>query len=746
VYALRRSPVARAEEGNMKKTFVVGLVSSLMIGCGGQALVTADGLPVRRVIVYRNGVAYFERSGHVDESEVRFKMKRSEVGDFLATLAVMERGGSSVQAATFPLTDYDEVVDQHRPLTDDEKKNVEVVRLALDGKAHDLQVSYVAESPVWKPSYRLVVRDAGKANLQAWGIVENMSGEDWTHVKLSLVAGAPVTFRANLGTPVIPARPEVNDNGEVIAAVPHAETSLEQDATAPSSFGGGLGLSGMGEGGGGRGEGIGLGSGQGFGNGHGRLGGAHMARAPSLREGAVTVNGRLPPEVIQRIVRQNFGRFRLCYTEGVRSNPSLQGRVAVKFVIDRSGSVSFSADAGSDLPDPSVVSCIVRGFGNLSFPQPEGGMVTVVFPMIFNPGDDGGASSQTEQSQPRNVEALADISVKNGVTGYDLPMPVTIPNKSATMVMLFSQPVAGEALFLFAPEDAVAESASHPFRVVRFANETRGLLERGPIAVYQDGAFLGQGMVDPLPSGATGTVPFALERALSVDTDRKTDELGERVVKIQNGELTIERDRVTQTKYHVESGTEMQAKLMVKHPRAAGTRLSGVPRETEDNVGTGSALVPMTVAPHTTTDLVVEERETTRFPMDWFSAIAETAVKAYVADPKSDSTVVQKLSPAWAFRTEIVKKRDERSGVQSQSNDLSQTAEEARRNLRAIEKNKAADALRQKLTARLTEISGKLDEVNKKLTEIDARLAELRVQFTEAVRAIQLVVPVSKTP
>jgi len=328
----------------MKKTLLVCAVASLLVGCGGQALLSVDGLPVRRVIVYRNGVAYFERSGHVEDPEVRFKMKRSEVGDFLATLAVIERGGSSVQAATFPLTDYDEVIDEHRKLTDDEKKGVEVVALALDGKPHDLQVSYVAESPVWKPSYRLVIHPSGKADLQAWGIVENMSGEDWTHVKLSLVAGAPVTFRANLGTPVIPARPEVNDQGEVIASVPHAETSLEPQ---------GLGLSGVGEGGGGRGEGIGLGSagGQGFGNGHGRLGGAHKTSAPSVREGTTTVNGRLPPEVIQRIVRQSFGRFRLCYQDGLRSNASLQGRVVVKFVIDRSGSVSSAADGGSDMPD-----------------------------------------------------------------------------------------------------------------------------------------------------------------------------------------------------------------------------------------------------------------------------------------------------------------------------------------------------------------------------------------------------------
>jgi hypothetical protein len=92
---------------------------------------------------------------------------------------------------------------------------------------------------------------------------------------------------------------------------------------------GGLGLSGIGEGGGGRGEGIGLGSigalghgagtgtGQGFGSGHGRLGGSHKTRAPKVRMGATTVSGRLPPEVIQRIVRQNYGRFRMCYEQGL---------------------------------------------------------------------------------------------------------------------------------------------------------------------------------------------------------------------------------------------------------------------------------------------------------------------------------------------------------------------------------------------------------------------------------------------
>ncbi|MFO0548187.1 MAG: AgmX/PglI C-terminal domain-containing protein [Polyangiaceae bacterium] len=162
---------------------------------------------------------------------------------------------------------------------------------------------------------------------------------------------------------------------------------------------GGLGLSGIGEGGGGRGEGIGLGNigtlghgagtgtGQGFGNGAGAgaLRGGHTSKPPSVRMGATSVSGRLPPEVIQRIVRQNFGRFRLCYENGLRNNPNLRGRVSVSFVIGRDGSVG-SVGGGGDLPDGGVVSCVTKAFYGLSFPQPEGGVVKVSYPIMFEPG------------------------------------------------------------------------------------------------------------------------------------------------------------------------------------------------------------------------------------------------------------------------------------------------------------------------------------------------------------------------
>ncbi len=96
--------------------------------------------------------------------------------------------------------------------------------------------------------------------------------------------------------------------------------------------------------------------------------------------------GRLPPELIQAIVRAGFGAFRHCYEEGLGRDPKLAGTVIARFVIDREGKVQHVADGGSTLPDEKVKSCVLQSFYKLRFPPPAGGIVTVVYPIRLEPG------------------------------------------------------------------------------------------------------------------------------------------------------------------------------------------------------------------------------------------------------------------------------------------------------------------------------------------------------------------------
>jgi hypothetical protein len=619
-----------------------GLTGTGAIGCARQPVVQSE-LPIRRVVVYRNGVAYFERSGHVENDEVHFKMKQAEVGDFLATLAVMEQGGSSVRSAAFPL-DMDRNNEEAKPDAKQDEKAMRTVALSLDGRAHDLQIGYVAASPVWRPSYRVVVLPSGQAELQAWGIVQNLSGEDWTGVALSLVAGAPLAFESQLGTPVIPDRPVVTDEGEVIAAMPKSETTVEQEKDEDKS---------------------------------GEEQKKNVSKSPAPNQPAPPP----PPPA--------------------------------------------DMPAGAAAAAPAPASPVTKS--------------------EMGPGGGGGAAGygdirRVAPSGPRDIRSLAAVAVQGGTTRYDIPNPVTVPDKSATMVMLLDKPVKGESIFLFAPEGGVPESSAHPFHVVRFENATAGVLERGPIAVFEQGSFVGQGLLDPLPAGGTATVPFALERSIGIDSHTKTDVQGSRVAKIQNGQLWLEHDSVMKTIYAIENGGALAAKVLVKHPRQNGTKLHDPPPGTEDNVGTGSALVPTEVQPHAKHELVVDERAAWKEYTDWFSPAADNAVKAFLADPKSDRDAVQKLTALWPLRSQIVSKNDERAKIQSELSQLASEANEKRADLRAIEKNttKQAETLRKTLTARIAAIAARQETLTAENIQIGQDLSEMQIRWREGVRAIHL--------
>jgi len=659
-------------------------LAALTAGCARGPDFRVDGLPIRKVVVYRNGVGYFERSGEVDGDSVQFRMRQRMVGDFLATLAIVERGGSSVQAASFPLDvsgddptapdprfmrmleawdNPDEVQDSRN----NGRNKLRDVTLRLDGKQHDLAVGYVAATPVWRPSYRIVVQNGG-ADLQAWGIVENISGEDWKDVELALVAGAPLAFESTLGDPVTPARPIVTDTGEVIAAVPEGVTSLNERESAVVN----------------------------------RVGPADAPAAPP------------PPPPPAPVAQANAAPERYRRLSG--GSPGSGAASPKKAAPPRSSSAS--REPAFELDDAKA-----------EYDKDEERSVAL------NELSKGGLSA------PRRINALAAVAVDSGSTRYQLPVRVTVPDASATMVLLINQRVPGEAVYLFAPDGGVPDSSSHPFRVARFTNASAGLLERGPIAVFEKGAFLGQGMLEPLPPKATATVPFALERSLAVESERNTLETGARLFKIEAGELIVERDSVTRTVYKIKNGSEQSAKLLVRHSRLGAARLYKPPAGTEDNLGAGNALVPIVVQAAARAELTVEERQPTQQSTDWLSPVADDAVKAYLTDARADRALVVALTSAWAQRDALKKASDERNSLTQSQAELEKSARETRLSLEAIEKNKQAADLRAKLTARLAEVTSKLDQITKKLVELNMRASELDVRFRDAIRELRFTTP-----
>jgi hypothetical protein len=614
---------------------------ALGTGCSHQTT-----LPVQHVAIYRNGVSYIERAGYAGSGDVRFKMKESQVSDFLATVEVTERGGGSVRAAALPVKSDG---------VEDTKAGLETVALSLDGGGRDIEVGYIAASPVWKPSYRLVLLPGGQADLQVWGLVQNLSGEDWKNVRMSLIAGAPIAYADDLQNPVIPSRPTVTDRGENFDTVPHSETSLEQGPA----------------------------------QGHAEVTGAMIqAQRTSLSQRPSTQ--AIPTGDVLRAVRPaSASTVAGAGAHGSGAAPSY----GYKSALDE----AMAAAAAPATPSPAL---------------------------------------QTLLAGP-TASPLAAVTMQGGTTRYDLPSPVTIPDESATMLLVMARHVSGEEIFLYAPDPQIPESANRTFRAARFVNGSGGELEGGPVAMFEQGAFLGQALIDALPAGATATMPFALERSIAVEKEVSSADISQedRLAKIVDGKPVLARDRSTVTTYRMRNGAERPARIFVKHPRVRGSQLASPPAGTEDNVGTGSALVPVTVPPHATSELSVDERVTQLRVVEWSSYQAEHAVKTYLADPTSNRDVVKQLMAAWNLQTGVGDKTLERNHVKQQSYDLQLETEEIRRNLKAVG---AGDAVRAKLTARLAEATAEIAVAAKKIVALDAEIAAASDGFGRAIADVHM--------
>lgn len=178
-------------------------------------------------------------------------------------------------------------------------KRLEVAATALSKRAAQLRrdlrvvargsrairIGYIAEAPVWRATYRLMMPESGTMQLQGWALLHNDTDENWHGVAVDLVNGEPDSFLFPLSAPRY-SRRQLALPSEVMSTVPqlarHTADALWGDHIDDDSESGGLGLAGEGYGGGGYG--------QGFGAGHGRLGGIHASGGPSSSKHIVIGN------------------------------------------------------------------------------------------------------------------------------------------------------------------------------------------------------------------------------------------------------------------------------------------------------------------------------------------------------------------------------------------------------------------------------------------------------------------------
>lgn len=395
---------------------------------------------------------------------------------------------------------------------DQERKPVEV-RFSGSG-ARRVRVGYVVEAPVWKTTYRLVLGEVGatKAFLQGWAIVENQTERDWEDVRLSLIAGRPVSFRQDLYTPLYVPRPVVQN--EALGAVvrpPSYEEGMDMKAGAGEL----------------RGTIRDANTGEPLPGANVRVEGTRIGASTDVRgqftlrgvpDGAFTVQASFIGYASQTRRARSGGR--VDFALGM-------GDVELQEVVVTAQAGRISADAA---PAPQMES---ESYARLD----ASGSVTLA-------AEAGDAGDYFEYV----------------IAGVDLPrqrsalLPIAAQDIQAERVSLYNRQVRAE----------------HPMRGVRFTNATGLHLAAGPITVYADGAYAGDARLPDLPPGDDRFLAYAVDLDVDVQIEPGEQEQTITAVKIVDGVLTYDRRTIRSETYTVKNESGEAREVLIEHPRRGG--------------------------------------------------------------------------------------------------------------------------------------------------------------------------------
>ncbi|HMI90168.1 MAG TPA: hypothetical protein VK509_02340 [Polyangiales bacterium] len=334
-----------------------------------------------------------------------------------------------------------------------------------------------------------------------------------------------------------------------------------------------------------------------------------------------------------------------------------------------------------------------------------------------------------------SVAAQARAQRVAGLTRFDLTDRVTLPDGSSTMVTIINQLVKGEQVFLYRPGGSGQGYEQNPYRVVRFRNDTEFVLEPGPISIYSSGSFVGEGLSEAISSRDTATIPFAVEPTIMVRASYEAPSEQISTVKLVRGVLEVEAYERATTVWSASGPKQAAAyRVLIRHPRRGGNyKLVEPPPGVEELPD--AYFVPLLVAAGAKEGSVkVTEQTPKRISISIWDGQAEQLLDTLLAAKDLDAALRAKLQPIVDKRREMGRIDTEIDGLQTQQSELNERVSETRESLRAIQRDPRAGALRSKLGERLDAFLRDADAAGRKIVELQSKRLELKIELEDLLQ------------
>jgi len=827
---------------NCMRTLRLAIAALVFAGCLRSSPSHVGGGVLGRVVVYRNGVAFYERRAIVNDGKLTVHVPRDRVDDFLKSLTVVDPVTRKPLSVTIPRKEADD------------GSYLTMTLETMDVKSAEVLLTYVTEAPAWKPSYRVVVGKNNKVMLEGWAIVDNTTTEDWKGVLVGVGASSALAFRYDLWSvrqidrdllageekfaiaPPTGMSPYVESSAEELVALDASEVRTgasankndvktgsaagSQGDSYGASFSGSASLEPSGPSGTVQGTVMDSKSGE-------KLAGVTVVATAANRKDTqtaitdengqyqiklprgtytisfyyaettiertgVTVAAQKATPVFQKIDSSRTGGETIKITSrapmidpagttqsikvdgGYTRNIAVPGRTFERDFGGFDGNYGTREDSPSAPPSPppvkqgdekleAIADKVIKARKNVVIEvhgtPATAAQATARGAAVKNKLVDDGVPASRVHIVPRigpnegnQVRVLAvdqppksdEGTQKVRDLGDDTPVgeshfmadrPMTVRAGTSAMVAMLHGETTGGVVYLY---DPISERGDQrfAFKAVRLDNPTSDTLEPGPVTVYGDGRFIGEGITEPVPPRASVVVPFALDKQVVVSASSSEEDRIAKLITVQRGILTAEVQHRRQTRFTVTSRLAEPAQVFLRHRLAEGWTLVESPKDFM-RVG-DSQLFQITLGPMETTYVTIAEATPVQRTFQLGNEDALGMMNVFINEPGASPQLKAQIEAMLKTHRNGADLLDKIQTLREQLGEYRARSGELHAQLVTLKAVKTGGELMISLRGKLAETSDRIQKTTIALVDAQEHLMLTRVKFQNQLADLRL--------
>jgi archaellum component FlaC len=689
---------------------------------------SAGRLPVTRVILYKNGVGYFEHAGHVrDSQDVNVDFTTAQLNDVLKSLTVLDLGKGRItgvsynsnaplerrlgslhlpvgenpttaqfleglrgarldvrsgsESASGRLLSIDE---REIPIKGDQKITIDQISIVSDGgevRVFDLNPSTtvrVAEKDVNDEVGKYLSLVASTRDQDVRRMTISTAGEGERNLLVSYISEVPVwksTYRIvipNEGKPLLQGWAIVDNTvGEDWKNV---ELSLV--AGAPQSF-------------------------------VQELSQPYYTRRPVV---ALPQNAMITPQTYEA----TMGEATPAPPPPAVASPSaIGGPVEANF--DRLNTYAQLNAPKTAMPTKSGVGAGSGGGVVGGMYRPNAGNTK----QWLNE-DVAYLESATTTAQTRDLGDLFE---------YKLQDRVTIRKNQSALVPILQARIDAEKVSVWNP------SESSVLRALWVDNSSALTLDGGSFNVLEGDAFAGEGLMDPIKPGEKRLLSYAADLGVLVDAKQKAEKQRVTRVIIAHGSMmqsTQEREEHT---YTIRNRDTASRTVVIEHPARPGWKLTDDEKPAESSASFHR--FRLTVESKKTETLTVKEyRPITNNYL--LTNVTDDQVKYFVAQKMINAEIDKALRKVMAQKTSIAALDAEVSSHKTKISGISEDQQRVRENMKALKGSVEEKALVARYVRELNEQEDRVQSLHHEMADLQQKREAAQKTLNDTIEGLQM--------